>query len=150
MNPWLREEHNERVGDAGALFVHPDFPEWQFFIRPLNDYNVAWPIACARVSRRPEYTALVKRREEPGYEATASDAEIERNVTRDAFAEAGVASWSGVCDRDGAAMKCTPRNALRIFDRFPRLADAALAFAANPANFAPPSDGEKAVALAGN
>ncbi len=150
MNPWLRRDYQERIAKSGALYVHPDFPEWKLFVRPANRFNSDWATEAARLAKRKDFAALAEREKAEGYVASAKDKALTDEYHAALFIAAGLAGWEGVVDRDDKPLEFNPAQAYIVFDKFPELLAGAMAFSATPANFEPPTKDDKAAALEGN
>ena len=51
-----------------------------------------------------------------------TDATADKNLENRLFGLAVVTAWKGITDKDGKAMKCTPKNVEKLFDDLPLLA----------------------------
>ena len=75
-----------------------------------------------------------------GGEKLDADAEAEQNENDaiDIMAACTV-SWSGINDKAGAAIPCTPKSAVELYKRYPTIRDQVDMFVSARANFSPVS-----------
>jgi hypothetical protein len=151
MNPWQRRDIAERLETEGAAVTLPDYPDWVFRVRRRCAWNADYQRAIVRASASPDAAKLLAwQRDNPGEPLPADLAAIDVRMMREAFAEGCVAGWSGVTDRDGDEMECTPENAAALLEHFPDIFAALNEAAGDASRFRPIDAKAMADAAAGN
>ena len=117
MTYWDRAEKANRLHNAGVKVVVPAYPKWHFFVRPMDQWNLRYHRAVARIAKRPEVADYLGRANAPGYVMTDGDTEIDNAIRRESLAEGCIASWH-VTDRKGKPLKLTLENALKVLETF--------------------------------
>jgi hypothetical protein len=149
-NPWQRRKALVAAALKGAPYVHPDYPEWTFTVRPASRFNADWSTAVQRLSVQPEYADLIKRQSAEGYVMSAEDRDLINNSTQAAAIEGCLESWAGVTDENDKPLEFTPDNVIALMAGFPEIALGVVSFANTPSNFKVPTPAAQAAIVEGN
>ena len=120
MTYWDIAEKRNRLRNAGVKVVVPAYPDWHFMVRPLDDWNLRYHRAVARIAKQPDVREYLEKSREPDYVSTEGDLEIDRRMVREALAEGCIASWH-VTDRKGKPLKLNLENAMKVLETFPEI-----------------------------
>jgi hypothetical protein len=150
-NHWEKRKAVAGMEARGVVVEVPAYPGWKFTVRRRCNWNADYVCALARVGARPEIGAIMaKQRDNPDYELTVAERELDAAMIREAFAEGCVPSWEGGEGPDGGPFPHSVSNAAKVLEHFPDIFEALRQVADDPAKFVPLAPAGKAKAARGN
>lgn len=150
MNHWQKREKRRANETRGVNVTVAGYEGWSFRVKPMAMWAPDYQRAIVRVSAQPAYADYLARVKAGDYVQTAEDAELDRAMMTEAFAEGCLAGWGGVDGPDGEPMHFSKANAVAVLNHFPEIYAELRAAAGDPARFDPPSPSKKAAVARGN